>query len=110
MASCEQDATSCLPLANDMAGSWCAQYAVLAYEQLLYSVRSTNLCNLLDDLRVIVSAISANDEECSFCTFRYREKDRCDKGFAVVFLLEDCDLLAQSRGTGSASLSEQVGV
>ena len=77
-----------------MTGSWCAQYAVLAYEQLLYTVRSTDLCNFLDNLRVIVSAISANDEECSLCAFRYGEKNRCDEGFAVVFLLEDGDLLA----------------
>ena len=94
MAGCEQDATSCFPLPNDMTRSRCAQYAVLPYKQLLYTVRSTNLRNFLDDLRVIVSAISANDEECSFCAFRYREKDRCDEGFTVVVLLEDGDLLA----------------
>lgn len=63
MASGQEDTTSSLPLPNDMAGSRCGQNAVLADQQLLDAIRSTDLGNQLDDLWVPVSAVTTNNEE-----------------------------------------------
>jgi hypothetical protein len=46
-----------------MAGSGCAEDAVLTNQQLLHAVGSTDLCDLLGDLGVPVTSISSNDEE-----------------------------------------------
>jgi hypothetical protein len=80
-----------------MAGSRRAQNTVLANEQLLDAVCCSDLCNLLYDLGIVESAITANDKERSFDTFGDGEEDRGDEGLAIVLLLKDCDLLAQSR-------------
>ena len=59
----EQNATCSTHLANDMAGRWCTEDAVLSNDQLLHAVCSTNLGNQLDDLWIVVSAIAANDQK-----------------------------------------------
>jgi hypothetical protein len=46
-----------------MAGGRCRQDTVLADQELLDAVSSTNLGNELDNFRVPVAAISANDKE-----------------------------------------------
>lgn len=101
MTGGEEDATSGLADTNDMAGRRGTEDAVLANEKFLDPVRSTNLCNQLDDLRVPVSAIASNDEESPLYTFGNGEEDGGDEGLAVVGLLEDSDLLAKSRGARS---------
>lgn len=59
----EEDTTGSLALADDVAGSRGRQNTVLADQQLLDSVGSTNLGNQLDHLGVPVTAIATNDEE-----------------------------------------------
>lgn len=63
MTGSQENATSRLPLADDMAGGGCGQNAVLADEELLDAVCGTNLGNNLDDLRVPETAVTANDKE-----------------------------------------------
>ena len=69
MTGSQEDTTSGLPLADDMAGSGCGQNAVLADEQLLDAVCGTDLCDQLNDLRIPVPAIATNNQEgtCSLC-------------------------------------------
>lgn len=63
VAGGEQDAASRLSKTDDMAGGRCRQDTVLADQELLDAVSSTNLGNELDNFRVPVAAISANDKE-----------------------------------------------
>ncbi len=63
VAGGEQDTTSCLAEADDMAGSRGGQDTVLADEELLDAVGSANLGNQLDDFRVPKASIATNDEE-----------------------------------------------
>ena len=63
MAGGEQDATGGLSKTDDMAGSRCRQDTVLADQELLDSVSSTDLGNQLDNFRVPEAAITTNDEE-----------------------------------------------
>lgn len=62
----QENTTSSLPLADDMAGSRCGQDAVLADEQLLDAVRGTNLGDQLNDLGVVETTITTNDEERAY--------------------------------------------
>lgn len=63
VAGSQENTPSSLPLADDMAGSWCGQDTVLADEELLDAVSGTNLGNQLDDLGVPEATITTNDEE-----------------------------------------------
>lgn len=63
MAGSQENTTSGLALADDMASSGSGQNAVLADEQLLDTVGGTNLGNQLDDLGVPEATITTNDEE-----------------------------------------------
>lgn len=63
VAGSQQDTTSGFPLADDMAGSGRGQNTVLADEELLDAVRSTNLGNQLDHLGVPETTVATNDEE-----------------------------------------------
>ena len=92
----EEDTASCLPNSNDMTSSRCTQNTVLTDEQFLDTICSTDLCNQLDNLWVPVSAITTNYKERTLNTFRNRKENGGDKGFAIVILLEDSDLLAQT--------------
>ena len=69
MAGCEQDASCCFPFANDMAGGWRAEDAILTDQKLLDTVCCSNLCDLLHDFWVVESSVSSDDQECPFCTF-----------------------------------------
>lgn len=93
----EQDTASGLPDPDDMAGSRCAEDTVLTDQQLLHAVGSTDLCNLLGDLRVPVTTISSNDKEGTLRALRDRLEDADDERFGVVLLLENLDLLAKTR-------------
>lgn len=66
MAGSKEDASSGLPLANDMAGSRRRENAILADQKLLDAISSTNLCDQLDDLGVPEATITANDEEGTY--------------------------------------------
>lgn len=69
MASSEQDTTGSFPLADKMAGSWGTEDTVLADQELLDTICSANLCNCLYDLRVVVAAVTADNEERTLYTF-----------------------------------------
>jgi hypothetical protein len=119
VAGSEEDASSGLAFPNDMAGSGSRENAVLADQELLDTVGGTDLCDQLDDLGVPVATITTNDEEgacvlsvssgistggsavrgrikLTLSSLRYRQEDGGDKCLAVVWLLEDCDLLAKT--------------
>jgi hypothetical protein len=93
VASCEQYATCGSHFVNDMAGCGRAEDASLSDDQLLHSVCSSDLCNKLYNLRIVVSAITTDHQERTLNAFWDGKKDRCDEGFAVVGLLENRDLL-----------------
>ena len=59
----QQDASRGLALANDMAGRWRRQDAVLADQQLPDTVGSSDLGDQLDHLGVPEAAVAANDQE-----------------------------------------------
>ena len=59
----EQDTSSGLSQADDMACSWSRQDTILADQKLLDPVCSTNLGNELDNFGVPVTAITTNDKE-----------------------------------------------
>lgn len=99
MAGCEKDATGEVSLSDDMACGRCAENAILANDQFLDTICCTDLCNLLNDFRVVVSSIATNDKFRALDTFRNREEDRSCEGFGVVILLEYGDLLSQTRRT-----------
>lgn len=100
MAGSQEDTTGCLPHANEVASSRSAHNAILSNQQLLHAIGGTDLCDLGDDLGVVVTAIATNDEERTLNTLGDRQKDTSNEGFRVVFLLEDLDLLAKA-GAGS---------
>jgi hypothetical protein len=104
MTGSKQDSTSCLSLPDDVTSSGCAHDTVLTEQQLLDTICSTNLCNELHDLWVVVTAISSNDKEAVLDTFWDREKDGGNKGLRVVLLLEHLDLLAKTRTVRVVSL------
>jgi len=88
-----------------------AEDAILADDQLLYTVRCSYFCDELRDFRVPVPSISPNDQSSSLCTFRDGQYDACNKGFAVVLLLEDLDLLSKAGAmTISCSVNGRWGV
>ena len=100
MAGSQENTASGTAYSDDIAGGWCAKNAILADQQLLDAVGSANLGDQLSDLRVPISSISANDQERTFDAFRDRKEDAGNESLAVVFLLEDLDLLPQT-GAGA---------
>lgn len=97
MAGSEQDTTGSFSLANKMASSRGTEDAVLADQKLLDAICSTNLCDGLYDFRVVVATVTANNEEGTLHTFGNGEQDAGDEGFGVVGLLENDDLLTETR-------------
>ena len=97
MASSKQNTTSCLAYPDDVTGSWSTEDAVLADQELLDTIRSTDLGDELSDFWVPVAAISTDDKERSFSTLGNGLQDAGDEGLGVVLLLEDLDLLAEAR-------------
>lgn len=120
MASREQDATGSLALADDMAGGRRGEDAVLAYQELFDAVCSADVCNQLNDLGVPIPAVASDDEECiwpsgesplagwaqggrgedipgelTLGALGNGQQDARDEALAVVWLLEDGDLLPE---------------
>lgn len=63
MTGSQENTTSSLSLADDMAGSWRGQNTVLADEELLDAVSGTNLGDQLNDLGIPETTVTTNDEE-----------------------------------------------
>ena len=77
MTGGEEDPTRCFSLADDMTGSRSAEDAILANDKFLDTIRSTNLCNQLNDFGIPETSISSNDQDGSLSTLWNGEKDRC---------------------------------
>lgn len=97
MTGSQQDTTSRLVDTDEMTGGRRAHDAILADQELLDAIGSTNLSNGLSDLRVPVTAITTNDEERALDAFGNRQEDAGNKSLRVVLLLENLDLLAETR-------------
>jgi hypothetical protein len=97
VAGRQQDTTGSFPYPNDVAGCGCAEDAILTDQQLLDTVGGTNLGDQLSDLWVPVTPVTANDENRAVNTLRDGLENAGDEGFRVVVLLEDPDLLTQTR-------------
>ena len=97
VACCKQYAASRLPFPDNVAGRWCTQDTILPNQELLHAVRSADLCDQLNDLWVVVPAVTSNDKKGALSAFRNGEESAGDEGLAVVGLLEDDDLLAEAR-------------
>jgi hypothetical protein len=80
-----------------MASGGRAENAALADDELADAVGGTDLGDELGDLRVPVAAVAANDQSAVLDALGDGEEDAGDEGLAVVWLLEDPDLLAQAR-------------
>lgn len=79
VAGSQEDTARCLSDSDEMAGRGRAHDAILADQQLLDTVRSTNLGNGLGDFRVPVAAITAHDEERALDTLGDGLEDAGDK-------------------------------
>jgi hypothetical protein len=79
VAGGEENATSRLPYPDDVTSSRCAHNAVLADQELLDAIGSTNLSNGLGDLGVPVTTIAANNKERALNAFGDRLEDTGDE-------------------------------
>ncbi len=68
---------------------------MLADQELLNSVGSSNLRNQLNDLWVPVPSVATNNQEAALDTFWDREENAGDERLAVVGFLEDNDFFPQ---------------
>lgn len=100
VAGGEQDTAGSVADTNDIAGSGSAENAILADNELLDAVRSSDLSDQLNDLRVPVSAITTNDEGAALNAFGDGKEDGSHESLAVVGLLEDLDLLTKTGAMG----------
>lgn len=107
VGSGKKDTAGGLLDADDVGSGWGAEDAVLANDQLLDTVSSTDLCNQLRDLGVVVSAIATDNEEGAIDALWDGEQDRGDEGLRVVVLLEDLDLLAETRTVSKQLISRK---
>lgn len=80
-----------------MAGSWGTKYAILADDELLNTVRGTDLGNELGDLWIPVATISTDDKSRALYALGDGEQDAGNEGLGVVVLLKDLDLLTETR-------------
>jgi hypothetical protein len=97
VTSSEQDASGGLADANNVTGSRSTQNAVLANNEFLDSISSSNLCNELSHFWVPVATITSNDQGASFNAFGNGEQDGGNKSLTVVWLLKDLDLFTKPR-------------
>ena len=101
MAGSQKDTAGRLAYTDEMAGSRRAHDAILTDQELLDAIRSTNLGDDLGNLWVPEATITADDEERALDALGDGLEDAGDKGLGVVWLLEDLDLLAQTRAIAS---------
>jgi hypothetical protein len=62
VAGSQQDTTSGLAYADDVASSWCAEDAILTDQQLLDAIGGTDLGDQLSDFGVPVTTVTTDDE------------------------------------------------
>lgn len=93
----QQNTTRRLAYTNQVASGRGTHDAVLADQQLLDAIGGGDLGNLVDHYIVVETAITTNDEERVLDTLGNGQKNTGDEGFGVVGLLEDLDLLAETR-------------
>lgn len=77
----------------------------MSNDELLDTVRGTDLCNQLSDLGVPVASITTNDKERVLDTLGDGEENRGDEGLGVVVLLKDLDLLTKTRAVNMTKLA-----
>ena len=70
MAGSEEDTAGRFPYPDEVTGSRCAHDAILADQELLDAIGSTDLGNGLGDLGVPVTTVSTDDEERVLYAFR----------------------------------------
>ena len=107
VTSSQKNTAGSLPHTDQVTGSRGTEDAVLAHEQLLDTIRGADLCDLLDDLCVVVPAIARDDEVGSLGSFGDRLDDTGNEGFGVVGLLEGLNLLSKT-GTGTINVRKKV--
>lgn len=93
----QQNTTRRLAHTNQVASGRCTHDAVLADQQLLDAIGGGDLGNLVDHYIVVETTITTNDEERVLDTLGNGQENTGDEGFGVVGLLEDLDLLAETR-------------
>ena len=92
----QENPSSGFPLADDMAGGWCAEDTILSHKDLLHAISTTDLGDQLNDLGIPVTPISTNHKEATLNTFGDGEKNAGDKRLAVMGLLKDLDFLPKT--------------
>ena len=96
MTGSQQNTTGCLLHADEIACTRGTQETILTDDQLLHAVRSTDLRNFLDDLGVVIPAVTTDNEERTLSTLGNRQENARDERLGVVRLLEDGDLLPET--------------
>ena len=84
----QQNSSSSSPLADDMAGSGCTEDSVLTDKNLLDAVCGSDFGDELDDLGVVVTAVTTNNEEGALSSLWDRLEKRSNEVLGVVLLLE----------------------
>lgn len=93
----EKYTTCSFPLANDMAGSWCAENSLMADNEFLHAICRSHLCDGLGYLLVPVPAIAANNECAAINTFWDCQENTGNERLAVMVFLKDFDFLSETR-------------
>ena len=97
MTGSQQNTPRGLAHANQVASGRGTHDTVLADQQLLDAIGGGDLGNLVDHYIVVETTITTNDEERALDTLGNGQENTGDEGFGVVGLLEDLDLLAETR-------------
>lgn len=97
MAGRQKNTASGLPHSNQVAGSRCAHDTISPDEKLLDAICRSNLCNDLNNFRVVVSPVTANNEEGILRALGDGLEQGSYKVLGVIGLLEDLDQLAETR-------------
>ena len=99
MTSSQQDSAGSTPFPYEMASSRRAQDPVLPNQEFLDTICSANLCNLLHRLGVVVTAVATNHEKRAIGALWDSLEKRGNEVLGIVRLLEDGNLLPQSRAS-----------
>jgi hypothetical protein len=97
VAGGQKDTASGFAYPDDVTGCGCAENTVLADQELLDTVSGTNLGDQLSDLGVPVTTVTTDNEGWARYALGDGEQDAGNEGLWVVVLLEDLDLLAETR-------------
>lgn len=103
MTGGQENATGGLADADKVAGGGGTQDAILTDEKLLDTISGTDLSNLLDDIGIVVAAVTADDQEGIGGALGDGLEDGGDERLGVVGLLEDLDLFAKAGAVAVSS-------